>query len=131
MLPKKHRLRSAAEFSATVRSGARSGRRNVVLYAVLRSGQGLGEPSRFGFIVSKSVGNAVTRNLVKRRLRAVAAGSLADLGAGYDVVVRALPHSAGTSWSELASEARTALGTAMRTAAAGPSNHKRKVNRNG
>lgn len=131
MLPKKHRLRSAAEFSAIVRSGARSGRRNVVLYALLRSNQGLGEPSRFGFIVSKSVGNAVTRNLVKRRLRAVVAGSLVDLGAGYDVVVRALPHSADASWSELAADMRTALGTATRTAAAGPSNHKRKVNRNG
>ncbi len=102
-----------------------------MLYAHLRSGRGLDEPSRFGFIVSKAVGNAVTRNLVKRRLRAVTAGSLADVGAGYDVVMRALPQSARASWSELAADARTALGTATRTAAGGPSNDKRKVNRNG
>lgn len=47
--------------------------------------------SRAGFIVSKAVGKAVTRNRVKRQLRHVAAAALASAGAGVDVVVRALP----------------------------------------
>lgn len=99
-----------------------------MLYAHLRAGHGVREPSRFGFIVSKAVGNAVARNLVKRRLRAVAAESLERVGDGYDVVVRALPQSAGASWLELAGDTRAALGTATRT---GASNDKRKVIRNG
>lgn len=117
MLPKEHRLRSPEGFSVTVRSGARSGRRNVVLYAVLRPDtHGIG-PSRYGFIVSKAVGNAVTRNLVKRRLRAVAAEVLSD-DAGYDIVMRALPASAHASWSELSADTRSALAAVCRQAAA-------------
>ena len=119
MLPKEHRMRSALDFSATVRSGARSGRRNVVLYARFRGDDQAGEPTRFGFIVSKAVGNAVTRNLVKRRLREVAGQSLAERGAGFDVVVRALPPAAGASWDDLSAETRAALGTACRKAASG------------
>ena len=117
MLPMRHRLRAAAEFSATVRSGARSGRRNVVLYAYLRPEDRLTEPTRFGFIVSKAVGNAVTRNLVKRRLRAVAAQQLAALGPGYDVVMRALPASAQATWAGLFEDARRALDNSCRQAA--------------
>jgi len=47
--------------------------------------------SRAGFIVSKAVGKAVTRNRVKRRLRHLAAVALPASPAGVDVVIRALP----------------------------------------
>jgi ribonuclease P protein component len=95
-----------------------------VLYARSRTLDEAGEPTRFGFIVSKAVGNAVTRNLVKRRLREVAGQSLADpsfvvRGTGFDVVVRALPHAAGASWAELSAETRAALESACRKAAGG------------
>jgi ribonuclease P protein component len=109
-------MRSSGEFSNTVRSGARSGRRNVVLYARSRIDEGTQVPTRFGFIVSKAVGNSVKRNLVKRRLRAVAAQAMARHGHGYDVVVRALPPAAGASWSELSGEAAEALATVCRSA---------------
>ncbi|MCC9205710.1 ribonuclease P protein component [Arthrobacter sp. zg-Y769] len=105
MLAVRNRVRASADFSRTVRSGARSGRRNVVLYAV-RTGD---QPSRIGFIVAKSVGNAVTRNLVKRRLREAAAQSLAIHPTGLDVVVRALPASASASWPVLSADYHSAL----------------------
>lgn len=47
--------------------------------------------SRAGFIVSKAVGKAVTRNRVKRQLRHLAAAALPSATSGVDVVVRALP----------------------------------------
>jgi ribonuclease P protein component len=49
---------------------------------------------RVGFVVSRSVGNAVTRNRVKRRLRHLVADRLAATPAGVDLVVRALPGAA-------------------------------------
>lgn len=52
------------------------------------------DPSRFGFIVSKAVGNAVTRNLVRRRLKSIVDRRLAEGFSGADVVFRALPASA-------------------------------------
>lgn len=48
-------------------------------------------PTRVGFVVSKAVGDAVTRNRVKRILRHAVAARLAALGDGQDIVIRALP----------------------------------------
>ncbi|RLY93925.1 ribonuclease P protein component [Kocuria tytonicola] len=110
MLPTRHRMRTSAQFSTTVRSGARSGRRNVVVS--VRGGTG--EPSRVGFVVSKAVGNAVTRNKVKRRLRELSAQTVRERPHGVDLVVRALPPAAAASWEELGRDYRSALDTALR-----------------
>ena len=48
-------------------------------------------PTRVGFVVSKAVGDAVTRNRVKRILRHALAARLAEIGDDQDLVVRALP----------------------------------------
>ena len=62
-------------------------------------GEGTDAPQgRAGLIVSKAVGNAVTRNLVKRRLRSLL---LTRPTPGYDVVVRAQPAAADASYAEL------------------------------
>ncbi|MDR7373531.1 ribonuclease P protein component [Kocuria rhizophila] len=75
-----------------------------------------GEPSRVGFVVSKAVGNAVTRNKVKRRLRELSASSVRDQPHGMDVVVRALPPAAAADWDELGSDYRAAFTAAVRRA---------------
>ncbi|WP_306907743.1 ribonuclease P protein component [Arthrobacter sp. B3I9] len=111
MLATRNRLRTSTDFSTTVRSGVRNGRRNVVLYAAVLAAD---EPSRIGFIVSKSVGNAVVRNLVKRRLREAGALSLQKYGCGFAIVVRALPAAAGASWDQLRSDYDAALETTMK-----------------
>lgn len=117
MLAARNRLRTSTDFSTTVRSGVRNGRRNVVLYAAAIAAD---EPSRVGFIVSKSVGNAVVRNLVKRRLREAAAASLREHGTGLAIVVRALPASASASWDQLLSDYNAALGSTLNRLAGGP-----------
>ncbi|MHC6222985.1 ribonuclease P protein component [Arthrobacter sp. MMS24-S77] len=106
MLATRNRLRTSTDFSTTVRSGVRNGRRNLVLYT---APIGVEEPSRIGFIVSKAVGNAVTRNLVKRRLREAGALSLIRHGTGLAVVVRALPAAATASWDQLLTDYNAAL----------------------
>ena len=68
--------------------------------------------ARFGFLVAKTVGGAVQRNLVKRRMRAVARQTLNELPSGTQVVVRALPGAAQITWNKLREELLTAIKTA-------------------
>ncbi|WP_354002741.1 ribonuclease P protein component [Microbacterium elymi] len=65
--------------------------------------------ARFGFIVSKQVGSAVTRNTVRRRLKAVCAEALPEVRPGADVVIRALPGSAGVDFRQLRAEVSRCL----------------------
>ncbi len=90
MLPVESRLTSSDDFRACVRRGVRAGRATLVVHA-LRTPCA---PSRAGFVVSKAVGNAVTRNRVKRRLRHLARAALPAVPFALDIVVRALPPAA-------------------------------------
>jgi ribonuclease P protein component len=68
-------------------------------------------PAQVGFTVSKAVGNAATRNRVKRRLRHLTREhlpALEGLPGRAALVVRALPASAEASYDTLAADlART------------------------
>ncbi|MWB97444.1 ribonuclease P protein component [Agromyces seonyuensis] len=98
MLARANRLTSAEDYRVLVRRGARSGGAHIVSYYRIT---GTGVPARFGFIVSKKVGNAVCRNSVRRRLKAASRG-LVDAGfSGVDVVFRALPSAADAGWDAL------------------------------
>ena len=61
------RLRQRADFLAAA-TGIKIPAAAFVLQAKRRADQG---PARFGFTVSKKVGNAVERNRVRRRLREI------------------------------------------------------------
>jgi ribonuclease P protein component len=106
VLSKPNRVVRAEDFRATMRRGRRLSTEHSVLYFAHRD---VGEPARFGFVVAKSVGGAVTRNLMRRRLRAIGHELL---GRGYsstDVVVRALPGSEKLSWASLHEEISTGI----------------------
>ncbi len=68
----------------------------------------VGSP-RLGLAVSKKVGNAVTRNAVRRRLREIFRGALSSLGADVDLVVSARPAAAAARFDELEGEFAQAL----------------------
>ena len=59
---------------------------------------------RVGFVVSKAVGNAVTRNRVQRRLRHLVPGLLPALPQASLVVIRALPPAASATSAELGAD---------------------------
>ncbi|WP_371328307.1 ribonuclease P protein component [Demequina sp. NBRC 110056] len=106
-------MTAAADFSAAMRQGSRSGRPTVVVY-VSQTGQA---ESMAGFAVSKAVGGAVIRNRVKRRLRAIMHEQLPLLPTGAAVVIRALPRSADVDFDRLRRDVVDALATAQRKAA--------------
>lgn len=70
---------------------------------------------RFGLVVSKQVGNAVTRHAVSRRLRHVVVqrGVVDKLPRNYDVVIRALPKSATATSDDLARDMERAITKAL------------------
>jgi ribonuclease P protein component len=109
VLPSPNRLRRSDDFRRAVRSGRRAGRRAVVVHMLLQADARTAEPARVGFVVSKAVGNAVLRNRVHRRLRAVMAAQLPSLPPGSLTVVRALPPSASSSYDELVADVAGAL----------------------
>lgn len=62
------------------------------------------EAARFGYIVSKSVGNAVMRNLVRRRMKFVTEDMIHHGLDGIEIVFRALPAAANAPFAELQRE---------------------------
>jgi len=86
-------LRKRAQFLAAARA-RRQATAGFLLQARRRDpGEG-GEGVRVGFTCSKKVGNAVTRNRARRRLREVARAVLPDLGRpGWDYVLVGRPEA--------------------------------------
>ena len=63
--------------------------------------------SRYGFSISRQVGNAVTRNRVKRRLREIA--RVTPVEPGWDIVFIARPTAAGVRYANLEQSVRGLL----------------------
>lgn len=109
MLPRAHRVTDARDFSAIIRDGRRGSARTVVVHA-RTAGAG---PPRAGFVIGRRVGGSVVRHRVVRRLRHQVQPLLDELPAGTDVVVRALPSSAGATSRVLARDLTRALSQAL------------------
>ena len=101
MLKRANRIVRADDFRTTVRKGRRVGTPHALLYVASTDAS---DPTRIGFIVSKTVGNAVTRNLVTRRLRSIGHDVVLAQPTSTDVVIRALPGAPRVSWATLQSE---------------------------
>lgn len=97
MLARANRIVRADDYRNTVRRGRKSGTAHSVVYVRRHDDDGV----RFGFIVAKTVGNAVVRNTVRRRLKHVCHELLPSLPPGTDIVIRSLPGSVDVPWSTL------------------------------
>ena len=102
MLAKANRIVAATDYRRLVRSG-RKARGALALAYGSRSQPDA--PMRMGVIVARNVGNAVVRNRVRRRMKAVG-WSLAQDVHGLDVVLRALPPAAGADFAAIDGEVR-------------------------
>ncbi len=97
------RLRRRAEFLTIQRRGRKSHSPNFIVSSMAQSPP---RASRFGFSVSRRVGNSVVRNRVKRRLREFVRLNRPQLAAARDFVVIAKPGAAKLSYAELVAELR-------------------------
>ncbi|MGI9084709.1 MAG: ribonuclease P protein component [Aeromicrobium sp.] len=105
MLEPVHRMRSSEDFRVTVRRGARAAQPTLVTHMV----SGESGTTSVGLVVSKSVGTAVVRNRVKRRLRHLMRRRLVDVPGGSLIVIRALPAARDASSATLAGDLDAAL----------------------
>lgn len=96
----------STEFGSTLKNGTRAVERDLVVHAQ-RSEEGTGP--RIGLVVSKSVGSAVQRHRVVRRLRHVARSLVPELDAADRIVIRALPSSRYAISARLEQELRSGL----------------------
>lgn len=83
MLPAAHRLRRAVDFQRATRRGQRRAASTVVVHHL---GLDQGGTVLVGFAVGRSVGPAVVRNRVKRRLRHLMREHLGELAPGLTVI---------------------------------------------
>jgi ribonuclease P protein component len=94
-LPTNQRIRRPAEFRDVFAMGRRSSNEFTNVVAKPNNLPYL----RVGLSVSKRVGNAVVRNLVKRRIRSTFTNM--NVSKGWDLVVTAKPGSSDVPFNEL------------------------------
>jgi ribonuclease P protein component len=99
----------STDFGATVSQGVRAVQPDLVVHALRAGDRGAGDGPRIGLVVSKSVGSAVQRHRVARRLRHVARTVIDELDSADRIVIRALPSSRHAISARLEQELRTAL----------------------
>ncbi|WLD93393.1 ribonuclease P protein component [Alkalihalobacillus sp. AL-G] len=81
---KRHRIKKNKEFQEVFRNGESFANRQFVIYYLEKPGQDF---YRFGLSVSKKIGNAVTRNRIKRYVREVFHELDDEIKTSYDYVI--------------------------------------------
>ena len=104
--PKGARLTRRSEFLALARRGRKL---HTPHFVVLTQPNDRGE-SRLGITVTKRVGNSVTRNLIKRRVREFFRRARGGLRAADDFVIIAKHGAESLSLAEVTAELKNVLG---------------------
>jgi ribonuclease P protein component len=102
------RLRKRREFEECYASGVRASGRHLQVFALPSDGV-----SRLGLSVPRRVGNAPTRNRLRRRLREIFRKSRAAMRRPVRLVVNARPSGAKAPFSELSEDYRATVARAL------------------
>ena len=94
------RLVRKADFDAVYRHGKR---RSNSLFTVFSKANALPE-SRFGFSIKRTLGGAVVRNRIRRRIREVIRLYRQEISSGCDIVIHPKPNVATAPFSVLTTE---------------------------
>lgn len=82
MLKKQNRLKKRSDFNYIFRKGQPCKSRFVVFYYAKNNSNDV----KVGIVVSKKIGNSVTRNRVKRLLREAVKANLEQIKTGYNLI---------------------------------------------
>jgi ribonuclease P protein component len=106
MVQKDMRLRPSALFSKIYKEGGSVATSELILFSLARGDQ---RQTRVGFSISKKVGNAVTRNKIRRRLRNIVETKADRLKDGHLLVFVGRPRAAESSFEGLEKAAASLL----------------------
>lgn len=98
--PPEARLRRKSDFDRTFKTGRRSST-PILLVVASRDPSREAERPRIGLAVSRKCGNAVVRNVIRRRLKEIFRLAQPRLLPGWDFVVVTRPACAKASYEEL------------------------------
>jgi len=93
-------IKKSSDFALVAKYGDRWFSDSFIIQ-ILKKENRLEEDSRFGLVVSKKLGNAVTRNFVKRRFREVIRICFPVNIKGYDIVLVGRKSSQGRDFKQI------------------------------
>ncbi len=101
-LKRHHTMKRASEFAMVRAQGSSAAGRFLVLSTLPFAGEGAGtRESRFGIITTRRLGHAVTRNLLRRRVREILRAHGEPVQHGHYVVLIPRHTAALASYGEL------------------------------
>jgi ribonuclease P protein component len=98
-------LRRRADFAAVAKTRSVSASRLLVLKARRTDGP----VTRIGLATPASLGGAVERNRVRRRMRELVRARYGEMGAGWDLLVIMKPEARSATFAELGTALESAL----------------------
>lgn len=87
MINKEFRIRESQQYNNIYQNGRKFLGKCLIVF-IVENELGI---NRFGIVTSKKIGNAVTRNKAKRRLRSLINENRLKLKQGYDIVLVSRP----------------------------------------
>ena len=102
MLNSENRLRKRKEFAYLYNNGTAKHTKHLTVVYLPTKYRAL----KIGFSITKKIGKAHTRNLIKRRLRAIVRGLVSSLPNNYNMVVIAKADIDKVSFEDLALETK-------------------------
>ncbi len=105
LLKDENRLKKNKDFKQVYKKGKSYANRDFIIYRK-KNGSNI---SRIGFSLSKKVGKAWKRNLIKRRLREIINNNRFLLSLGYDIIVIVRPKIKDTDYSSMEKSLNHAL----------------------
>ena len=120
--PSAHRLRKHADYGLVYGTSRKHQSASLSFFYKVRSMADTYPCARFGITVPRTLGNAVLRNRIKRRVRVVARASLNLLPLEADVVLHPRPAVATMPFPALEREVAAVFATVARKLASGEPN---------
>lgn len=102
MLKKVNRLKKHYQFNYVYKHGTSYSGHTMVVYATPSQTKNI----KVGFAVTKKIGNAVKRNLIRRRLREIVFPEIQNLKQNYNLILIAKENAYNASFDELQREFR-------------------------